>query len=203
MGLVVHTFFNWSLKKSNTNTETVIYWTYKWSIKQFNIESLPHYFFIDMINIKNFDPNLLNIDKVSFKSTDAVIYNIKYVTMKSLAHANIDSEISLYLIFNNVDGYIEKSNKYLIFTSVYKNKEVLKKYTELWNEIKNQMETINSGELIAYKKDFMKIRFESDDDLPLAKIMNIPSMIIVTRSVFQETINIIHKFIYMDVVMNF
>ena len=93
--------------------------------------------------------------------------------MKSLAHANIDSEISLYLIFNNVDGYIEESNKYLIFASAYKNKEVLKKYTELWNEIKNQMETINSGEPIAYKKDFMKIRFESGDDLPLAKILNI------------------------------
>ena len=32
----------------------------------------------------------------------------------------------------------------------------------------------------------MKIRFESDDDLPLGKILSIPSMIIVTRSVFQE-----------------
>ena len=32
----------------------------------------------------------------------------------------------------------------------------------------------------------MKIRFESNDDLPLGKILSIPSMIIVTRSVFQE-----------------
>ena len=32
----------------------------------------------------------------------------------------------------------------------------------------------------------MKIRFESDDDLPLGKILSIPSMIIVTRSIFQE-----------------
>ena len=32
----------------------------------------------------------------------------------------------------------------------------------------------------------MKIRFKSDNDLPLGKILNIPSMIIVTRSVFQK-----------------
>ena len=64
------------------------------------------------------------------------------------------------------------------------NKEVLEKYTEFWNVIKNQIETINGGETITFKKDFIKIRFESDDDLPLGKILSIPSMVIVTRSVF-------------------
>ena len=74
-----------------------------------------------MTNIKHFDPNLLNIDKISFKSTDAVIYNIGYILMRSLDYANIDSENPHYLIFNNVDGYTEKSNgnKYLIFASVF------------------------------------------------------------------------------------
>ena len=50
------------------------------------------------------------------------------------------------------------------------NKEVLEKYTGFWNVIKNQIETINGGETITFKKDFIKIRFESDDDLPLGKI---------------------------------
>ena len=36
-------------------------------IKQINIENHPYYFFNDLINIKNFDPNLLDIDKVSVK----------------------------------------------------------------------------------------------------------------------------------------
>ena len=31
--------------------------------------------------------------------------------MKSLNHVNTDSENPPYLIFNNVDGYIEKGNK--------------------------------------------------------------------------------------------
>ena len=93
--------------------------------------------------------------------------------MKSLDHVNIDGENSLYLIFNNVDGYLEESNgdKYLGFASTDKNKEVLKKYTEIWNEIKNIIKTINGGESIEYKKDFMRIGFESDEDLPLGKVL--------------------------------
>ena len=62
-----------------------------------------------MIDIKTFDSNLLNIDKIPYKSTDAANYNIRYITMKSLDHVNIDSENPLYLIFNNVDKYIEES----------------------------------------------------------------------------------------------
>ena len=91
-----------------------------------------------MINIKNFDPGLLSIDKLSFKSTDAVIYHIEYIRIKSVDNENIDSENSLYLIFNNVNGYIEcnsteesNEDKYLIFAPVDKNKEVLEKYPEL------------------------------------------------------------------------
>ena len=72
-----------------------------------------------MINIKNFDPNLLSIDKISFEIIGAVIYNIKYITLKSLNHVNIYSKNPPYIIFNNIDGYIEESNrnKYLVFTS--------------------------------------------------------------------------------------
>ena len=88
-----------------------------------------------MINIKNFEPNLLNIDKISFKKgTVNVIYSIKYITLKILDHVNIDRKNYLYLAFNNVDGYIIKEsdeNKYLIFAFTDKNEEVLEKYAKL------------------------------------------------------------------------
>ena len=121
-------------------------------IKQINIKNRPYYFFND-INIKNFDPSFLSIGKISFKSTDAVIYNIRYIIMKSLDLVNIDTENPLYLILNNVDGYIEESNgdKYLIFAFTDKSKELLEKYTKLLNEIKNQIETKNDGEPIKHK----------------------------------------------------
>ena len=61
----------------------------------------------DMINVKNFDPRLLEIRKLSFKGVFTVnIYYIKYITMKSLDDVNIDNEDIIYLIFINVNGYI-------------------------------------------------------------------------------------------------
>ena len=136
----------------------------------------------DTINIKYFDPNLLYVDKLSFKNTDTITYNIRYITRKSLDNDNT------HFVFNNLYGYIKESfrDKYLIFVSTDKNRKVLKKYTELWNEIKNKTETKHDGKPIKYKKYFMKIKFESYDDLPLRKILSILSMIIVVRSVFQK-----------------
>ena len=45
--------------------------------------------------------------------------------MKILNHVNIDSENTLYLKFNNVDGYIEESNgnKYLILVTQTRTKK--------------------------------------------------------------------------------
>ena len=79
------------------------------------------------------------------------------------------------MFLNDVDGYIEENDgiKYLVFASTDKNKEALKNYKILWEETKKQIEVINDDETIECRKDFMKIRFESDDDLPLSKTFNI------------------------------
>ena len=99
------------------------------TIRQTNTENRQCcYCFNDMININDFDPSSLNIDKVSFKSDELITYDIKYIK-------NLNSLNSLYLVFNNLDAYIEKSgeNRYLIFASTGKNKVMLKKYTEIWD----------------------------------------------------------------------
>ena len=95
---------------------------------------------------------------------------------------------SLHLVFNDVDAYFEKcnENKYLVFALTGKNREALENYKELWDEIKDEIETIREIEPIGYEKDFMKVRFESNDDLPLAKILNIPVCVIINRFVFQK-----------------
>ena len=59
-------------------------------------------------------------------------------------------------------------NKYLIFDTTDENKELQKKYKDVWNGIKNKINTINSGEF-DYEKDYTKIKINSDDDLPLNK----------------------------------
>ena len=63
----------------------------------------------------------------------------------------------------------ENGNQSLFFGSTDENKELLDKYTELWDGIKNKSETINADKKSEYAKDFMKIKFDSDDDLPLNK----------------------------------
>ena len=67
-----------------------------------------------------------------------------------------------------------------------KNKKVLEKYTSLWDKIKYHIQTINAGKSGEYEKDYMKIKFNSDDDLPLNKILKLCILIIVVRSVFEE-----------------
>ena len=65
-------------------------------------------------------------------------------------------------------------------------KRSIEKYTKLWEETKRQIEVISDDEPIKYRKDFIKIKFESDDDLPLGKTFNIADMIIVVTSVLEE-----------------
>ena len=45
---------------------------------------------------------------------------------------------------------------------------------------------MNDDEPIKYRKEFMKIKFESDDDLPLGKTFNILNIIIVVASVLEK-----------------
>ena len=84
-------------------------------------------------------------------------------------------QILFIFFFSNLDTYIEKCGKikYLIFASRDKNREALENYIELWNEIKEQIELISGNKYVKYEKDFMKIKFESNDDLLLGKILNI------------------------------
>ena len=69
---------------------------------------------------------------------------------------------------------------------VNENKKVLKKYTELWDGIKYKMKTINDGKENDYGKDYMKIKFNSNDGLPLNKPLKFHAMTILIRSVFEE-----------------
>ena len=76
-------------------------------IKQINIKNQTHYFYKDIIDLKNFDGWLLKIDKKSFKGIG--IYNIGYITIKKIDDCkNIHSVNPLYLRIDHASGYIEK-----------------------------------------------------------------------------------------------
>ena len=71
-----------------------------------------------------------------------------------------------------------------IFDSADQNKEVLKKYN-VRNGIRDKIKEI-SGSEYDYEKDYMKIKFNSDDNLPLNKPLKFHNMTITIRSVFEE-----------------
>ena len=100
---------------------------------------------------------------------------------------NIGSMNSLYLRITHVNGYAEEinGNQYLIFDSKDVNKELLKKYNDVFNGIKDKINEV-CGDECNYEKDYMKIRFNSDDNLPLNKPLKFHLMTITIRSVFEE-----------------
>ena len=118
-----------------------------------------------------------------------MVFIISDTSQKSISDCeNFNSVNSLYLISGDVDGYIEESNgsRYLTFSYTNKNKKALEKYTKLLDEIKYHIQTINASKFGEYDKDYMKIKFISDDDLPLNKILKLHTLTIIVRSVFEE-----------------
>ena len=127
-------------------------------IKQINIKNRTSYFYNDQINLKDFDARLLKVDKKDYNEID--IYYISYVTVKKIDDCNnINSVNSLYLMTDEMLGYFEEKheNKFLVLDDVDENKKVSKKYKEVWEGVKKEIETINGGEKIEYGKDFQKL----------------------------------------------
>ena len=71
-----------------------------------------------MINIKNFDSNLLKADKKTYRNID--IYRIGYITMKDSDYLKLNSVNYFYLIFGEADGSIKKKWKYILSFCFYR-----------------------------------------------------------------------------------
>ena len=154
-------------------------------IKQIHNKNRTYFFYNDIVDLKKFNAGLLKIHKKWYKSIS--IYNIGYITKKKIDDCEkINSVNPLYLLISNANGYIEEKdvNKYLIFDSTDENKELLKKYNDVFNGIRDKIKEIDSDEC-DYEKDYMKIKFNSDD-LPLNKPLKFRIMTITTRSIFEE-----------------
>ena len=139
----------------------------------------------------------MKIDKKSYKDTD--IFNIGYVTKRKNGNCmNINSVNPLHLGITRVNGYIEEkdSNKYLVFDSIDENKELLKKYNDVFNGIMSKIREIDD-DWLKYAKDYMKIKFSLDGDLPLNKSLKFRLMTITIRCVFKED-NEIYPQVFLD-----
>ena len=118
------------------------------------------------------------------------IYYIGYITIKKKKNdfENICSVNPFYLIIVEVHGPIEETSrsKYLVFDSTDKNREILGKYTELCNGIKNEIKTINGGKEGEYGKYFIKIKFDADDNFSLNKPLKLHMLTVFVGPVYEE-----------------
>ena len=137
-----------------------------------------------MIKLFDFDPNVLKLDKKTFNGINT--YYIGHGTKKE--EYKINSVNSLYLLIYKIDGFIEEKsgNKYLNIALTDNNHKVLRKYREILTGIKSGIEKINNNKSGEYENDYMKMKFDSDDKLPLNKQLKFLSATIVIRSVFEE-----------------
>ena len=107
--------------------------------KELNIKGKSGYFFTDMTNINNFDPDLLIINVIAVFDSGSPMYEISY-----------NEEFNtLYVVFNNITCVLRKSgkDKYLIFCKTQENKKMLENYTKIFVEIKRQIVLITDGDV--------------------------------------------------------
>ena len=160
-------------------------------VKELNIKNQTYYYFNDIIDIKDFQSNLLKIDKKQYKDTD--LYYIGYIVIKKFGDCdNIHSVNPLYLLIYSAAGYFTEKNgeKYLVIDST-------EKYEEVFSGIKKEIKTISGGKELIDEKDYAEIRVNTDDDVPLNKQLKYPTLTIITRCIFQKG-NKLDPQIYLD-----
>ena len=156
------------------------------SIKEINIKNRTYYFYNDIIDLKTFGSNNWKVDKKTYKDLD--IFNIGYVTIKTIGHGyDVNSVNPLYLRTDNVRGYIEEdwTDKCLIFDSTDENKELLKRYDDVFNGIMGKIKK-KDDDWLECAKDYIKIEFSSDDNLPLNKKLKFYNVTVTIRCVISE-----------------
>ena len=87
--------------------------------------------------------------------------------------------------------------------SVNENKALLENYADVWDGIKNEIKAINDSKKNDYEKDYMKIKFNSDDDLPLNKSLKFNAVTIIIRSAFEEGGKLYPQVFLDDTFMNY
>ena len=154
-------------------------------IKQINIKNETYYFYNDIINLDEFDGIKIKVDRKNFNDID--IYYPGYEYKKKITEFNkIDSVNPLYLEIKDMKGQFKKvKDDNVWYLIIFGDADVLKKFANVWKRIRAKIEE-NTGGIVQYDKNYMRIKFESNDNLPTDKIVNMHSIVIIIRSVFAQ-----------------
>ena len=165
------------------------------AVKQLNIKNRTYYFYNNLINVLNFEPNNLKLDKKTWKHID--IYYIGYVDKNKPEDWKVNSVNPLYLIINKAFCSAGEENgiKYL---KIEKNHcdPVLNKWNQVFDSIKYHIKKIINEE-VNFNDDFNKIKFISDDSLRLDNLIYFPTLTAVIRCAFKQG-DLFYPQVYVD-----
>ena len=98
----------------------------------------------------------------------------------------ISSVNPLYLRITDIKGQFKKDKSVNVwYLIIFGNENVLRIFTNIRKSIRTKIEE-HTGGIVQYDKDYMRIKFESNDNLPTDKIVNIRLATITIRSVFAQ-----------------
>ena len=129
-------------------------------IKQVNIKNRTYYFDNDFINLDEFDRRKIKVDRKNFNGID--IYHLGYEYKKKIE----EGDNVWYLIISGDENF-------------------LRIFSNTWKSIRTKIEE-NTGGVVQYDKDYMRIKFKSNDNLPTDNTANMYGVIIIIRSVFAQ-----------------
>ena len=151
-------------------------------LKQINIKNRTCYFYNDIINLDEFDVSKIKVDKKDFN--DINIYYLGFEHKKKISECDvINSANPLYLRIVNTNGQFKKGKDdvwYLLISD-----DIFKKLVDIFESIKNII-TEKTGNAVDFDKDYMKIKFESNNIFPEGNDVNVRMATITIRAIFAQ-----------------
>ena len=132
-----------------------------------------------LVNLLVFKPKKLSIKTENDKSSTIITHQVRYEN--GGFHSTID----------NIKGYFSFIDNNVVLDIIFSNDDQKNKYHQVWKEIFKVVDNGN-GELKLHEKIVL-----SDSDIPTDKIIKIPSVTIVIKSLLEKN----YKF-YLELALN-
>ena len=134
-----------------------------------------------IIKLNHISPSLINIIRKEY-----IGINTYYID-----HYYIKDDIKLkpfYSAINDVYGYFEEiiGKKYFNIDNTCNNKKILQKCMFLWDDIKDMIRDEGGKPTSGFVKDHMTFNFDTDDDIPLGKVLKFDVGILLKSVIEQD-----------------
>ena len=142
-------------------------------VKELKIDSTLWAIPAKLVNLLDFKPEKLSIKTENDKSSTIITHQVRY------------ENGGFYLTIDNIKGYFSFIDNNVVLDMIFCNDDQKNKYHQVWKEIFKIVDNGN-GELKLHEKIVL-----SDTDILTDKIIKIPSVTIVIKSLLEKIINFI------------